>query len=203
MGSTAETVEIPLFPLHTVLFPNGVLSLKLFEARYLDMAARCMRANAPFGVCLIQEGGEVGNPAVPYETGTVARIADWDMSQPGLLFITCRGGERFSIVSRNIHPDRLQTAQVEVLAEPSVEAVPDDLQGLLPLLRAIVTDAGDEMFPPPHRFDDASWVGYRLAEILPIPVQARQRLLELNDPISRLEIIHAYLLQHQLIDDRV
>ena len=197
-----DTVEIPLFPLHTVLFPDGVLSLKLFEARYLDMAARCMRANAPFGVCLIQEGGEVGNPAVPFETGTVARIGDWDMSQPGLLFITCRGGERFRIVSRDIHSDRLQTARVEVILEPPVESVPDELHGLLPLLRAIVVDAGDEMFPPPHRFDDASWVGYRLAEILPIPVKARQRLLELQDPLSRLEIIHAYLQQHQLIDSR-
>lgn len=197
-----DTVEIPLFPLHTVLFPDGVLSLKLFEARYLDMAARCMRANLPFGVCLIQEGGEVGNPAVPYETGTVARITDWDMSQPGLLFITCRGGERFRIVSRDIHSDRLQTARVEVILEPPVESVPDELHGLLPLLRAIVADAGDEMFPSPHRFDDASWVGYRLAEILPILVKARQRLLELQDPLSRLEIIHAYLQQHQLIDSR-
>lgn len=195
----SDTVEIPLFPLHTVLFPDGVLSLKLFEARYLDMAARCMRTKTPFGVCLIQEGGEVGNPAVPFETGTVARIADWDMSQPGLLFITCRGGERFRIVSRDIHSDRLQTAHVEVVGEPPA-AVPADLHGLLPLLRAIVADAGDEMFPPPHRFDDASWVGYRLAEILPIPVKARQRLLELNDSISRLEIIHAYLQQHQLIE---
>lgn len=197
-----ETVEIPLFPLHTVLFPGGVLSLKLFEARYLDMAARSMRTGTPFGVCLIQEGGEVGNPAVPFETGTVARITDWDMSQPGLLFITCRGGERFRIVSRDIHSNRLQTARVEVILEPSVEPVPDELRSLLPLLRAIVTDAGDEMFPPPHRFDDASWIGYRLAEILPIPVKARQRLLELNDSISRLEIIHAYLQQHQLIDSR-
>lgn len=194
-----STVEIPLFPLYTVLFPDGVLSLKLFEARYLDMAARCMRANAPFGVCLIQEGGEVGNPAVPYETGSIARIADWDMSQPGLLFITCRGGERFRIVSREIRPDRLQIARVTPLVEPAVQPVPEALSGLLPLLRAIVADAGDEMFPPPHRFDDATWVGYRLAEILPISVQARQRLLELDDALSRLEIIHTYLQQHQLL----
>ncbi|HOY01378.1 MAG TPA: LON peptidase substrate-binding domain-containing protein, partial [Zoogloea sp.] len=98
MITTVDTVEIPLFPLGTVLFPDGVLPLKLFEARYLDMAARCMRANAPFGVCLIREGGEVGAPAVPHGVGSIARITGWDMDKPGLLFITTRGGERFRIV---------------------------------------------------------------------------------------------------------
>jgi len=98
MSTTVDTVEIPLFPLGTVLFPDGVLPLKLFEARYLDMAARCMRANAPFGVCLIREGGEVGTPAVPHGVGAIARITGWDMDKPGLLFITTRGGERFRIV---------------------------------------------------------------------------------------------------------
>jgi len=98
MSNTVDAVEIPIFPLGTVLFPGGVLPLKLFEARYLDMAARCMRSNSPFGVCLISEGGEVGEPAVPHGLGTIARIVDWDMSQPGLLFIKTVGGERFRIL---------------------------------------------------------------------------------------------------------
>lgn len=199
MSSTPSTVEIPLFPLGTVLFPDGVLPLKLFEARYLDMAARCMRAGSPFGVCLIREGGEVGQPAEPHEVGCIARIIDWDMNQPGLLFITTRGGERFRIVDREIRPDRLQTARITPLPEPAVTAVPEALQDLLPLLEAIVADAGDKMFPPPHRFDDATWVGYRLAEALPIPPLARQRLLELDDTLSRLEIIRHYLEQHRLL----
>lgn len=201
MSTTVDTVEIPLFPLGTVLFPDGVLPLKLFEARYLDMAARCMRANAPFGVCLIREGGEVGAPAVPHGVGAIARITGWDMDKPGLLFITTRGGERFRIVEQTTRPDRLLTAHIALLPEPPVQPVPQALQDVLPLLRAIVADAGEEAFPPPHRFDDATWVGYRLAEILPIPVQARQRLLELDDPISRLEIIQAYLRQHKLLGD--
>ncbi|MBN8284787.1 LON peptidase substrate-binding domain-containing protein [Zoogloea sp.] len=200
MSTTVDTVEIPLFPLGTVLFPEGVLPLKLFEARYLDMAARCMRANAPFGVCLIREGGEVGAPAVPYGVGSIARITGWDMDKPGLLFITTRGGERFRIVEQTTRPDRLLTAHIALLAEPPVQPVPAALGDVLPLLRAIVADAGEEVFPTPHRFDDATWVGYRLAEILPIPVLARQRLLELDDPISRLEIIQAYLRQHKLLD---
>jgi uncharacterized protein len=199
MNAPVQLVDLPLFPLGTVLFPDGVLPLKLFEARYLDMAARCMRTNSPFGVCLIKEGGEVGNPAVPYEIGTVARIAGWDMSEPGLLFITTRGDERFRVLERHIQSDRLQRARVVVLDEPRVQAVPEHLQDMLPLLEAIVEDAGEEMFPLPHRFDDATWVGYRLAEILPIPVKARQRLLELDDSVSRLEIIFSYLQQHKLL----
>jgi hypothetical protein len=199
MSAAVQILDLPLFPLGTVLFPDGVLPLKLFEARYLDMAARCMRTNAPFGVCLIREGGEVGNPAVPYEIGAVARIVGWDMSEPGLLFITTRGGERFRVLERHIQSDRLQSARVVLLDEPPVLPVPEHLRGVLPLLEAIVDDAGEEMFPPPHRFDDATWVGYRLAEILPIPVKARQRLLELDDSVSRLEIIYSYLQQHKLI----
>jgi hypothetical protein len=199
MNTAVQIVDLPLFPLGTVLFPDGVLPLKLFEARYLDMAARCMRTNAPFGVCLIQEGGEVGVPAVPCEIGTVARIVGWDMSEPGLLFITTRGGERFRVLERHIQSDRLQSARVLMLDEPPVQPVPEHLSGALPLLEAIVEDAGEEMFPPPYRFDDATWVGYRLAEILPIPGKARQRLLELDDSVSRLEIIFSYLQQHKLI----
>ncbi|MDD2669759.1 MULTISPECIES: LON peptidase substrate-binding domain-containing protein [Zoogloea] len=199
MNTAVQVVDLPLFPLGTVLFPDGVLPLKLFEARYLDMAARCMRTNTPFGVCLIQEGGEVGNPAVPYEVGAVARIVGWDMSEPGLLFITTRGGERFRVLERHIQSDRLQSARVVLLDEPPVQPVPEALLDVLPLLEAIVEDAGEEMFPQPHRFDDATWVGYRLAEILPIPVKARQRLLELDDSVLRLEIIYSYLEQHKLL----
>lgn len=191
--------EIPLFPLGVVLFPDGVLQLKLFEARYLDMAARCMKSGMPFGVCLIREGGEVGDPAVPHSFGTVAHIVDWDMQQAGVLFISARGGARFRIVERTIQADKLQTARVEWLAEPPVQAVPPALADMLPLLQAVIADAGDAVIPPPHRLDDATWVGYRLAEILPIPPEARLRLLELNDTLSRLEILHVYLKQHKLL----
>ncbi|MDD3352927.1 LON peptidase substrate-binding domain-containing protein [Zoogloea sp.] len=195
-----EVLEIPLFPLGTILFPDGVLPLKLFEARYLDMAARCMRTESPFGVCLIQEGGEVGQPATPHALGTLANIVHWDMNQPGLLFLTTRGGARFRVLERRIEADRLQTARVELLPEPPVVPIPPALAGLPALARAIVEDAGEELFPPPHRFEDPTWVGYRLAEVLPIPNRARQRLLELDDTLSRLEIILQYLRQHRLLD---
>lgn len=191
--------EIPLFPLNSILAPEGRLALKLFETRYLDMAARCMREKSPFGVALIKEGGEVGAPALSHTLGTTARIVDWDMSQPGLLFITVQGEQRFQIEERRVASDRLQYARVRYLPEPAPQPVPTRLAAMLPLLTAVLADAGETRFPPPHRLDDATWVGYRMADILPIPPLARQRLLELDDTLSRLEIIDAYLRQHKLV----
>jgi Lon protease-like protein len=191
--------EIPLFPLNSVLAPGGQLALKLFETRYLDMAARCMREKTPFGVALIKEGGEVGAPALSHTLGTTARITHWDMNQPGLLFITVQGEQRFQIEERRVASDRLQYARVRYLPEPTPQPVPPQLAAMLPLLQAVLADAGETRFPEPHRLDDATWVGYRMAEILPIPALARQRLLELDDTVSRLEIIDAYLRQHKLI----
>ena len=195
-----ERVELPLFPLRTVLFPGGVLPLRIFEARYLDMAARCMKAGMPFGVCLIQDGQEVGEAATPHSVGTTARIVSWDMPQQGVLLVTCRGERRFRIDARQTHADRLQSAQVQFLdaADAAPTPMPAGRAGVLPLLKAIVSDAGDELFPPPHAFDDAAWVVRRFAEVLPIPALARQRLLELDDPLQALEIVQTYLRQHQL-----
>jgi Lon protease-like protein len=192
---------LPIFPLHTVLFPGGVLSLKLFEARYLDMAARCLRENSLFGVCLIREGGEVGVPAEPHLVGTAARIVSWDMPQTGLLLVSARGERRFRVLQREIGLNRLQSAHIAYLDGDGRIPVPAAQAELLPLLRAIIADAGDELFPPPHHFDTCAWVAHRFAEILPIPVEARQRLLELDDPVDSLEIIHAYLHQHRLLGE--
>ena len=194
-----ERIDIALFPLNTVLFPDGVLSLKVFEQRYLDMAAACLKAGSPFGVCLIASGHEVGAAAVPHAIGTLAQIALADMEQQGILLLTVRGGRRFRIVSQATQPDGLLRAQVELLAEAPLQAVPAAQQGLLPLLRKIASDLGPEKMPEPHRFDDAAWVGYRLSEIVPVQALARQKLLELDDPASRLEVIFAYLAQRKLV----
>lgn len=194
-----ERLEIPLFPLGTVLFPGGVLSLKVFEQRYLDMAAACLKAKTPFGVCLIASGEEVGAPAEPHAIGTLAQIAQADMPQLGILLLTVRGGRRFRIVAQTTRPDGLLRAQVELLAEPARQAVPAAQQGLLPLLQKIADDLGPEKMPEPHAFDDAAWVGYRLSEIVPVQALARQKLLELTDPLSRLEILFAYLAQRKLV----
>ena len=194
-----QRLDIPLFPLSAVLFPGGVLSLKVFEQRYLDMAAACMTAGTPFGVCLIASGKEVGQAAVPHRVGTLAHVISGDMPQLGILMLETRGGRRFRIVSQVTRPDGLLRAQVELLDEPVRQEVPAAQQGLLPLLQKIAGDLGPEKMPEPHAFDDAAWVGYRLTEIVPVQALAKQKLLELQDPLSRLEILHTYLAQRKLV----
>ena len=194
-----QRLDIPLFPLSAVLFPGGVLSLKVFEQRYLDMAAACMTAGTPFGVCLIASGKEVGQAALPHRIGTLAHVISGDMPQLGILMLETRGGRRFRIVSQVTRPDGLLRAQVELLDEPVRQEVPVAQQGLLPLLQKIAGDLGPEKMPEPHAFDDAAWVGYRLTEIVPVQALAKQKLLELQDPLSRLEILHTYLAQRKLV----
>lgn len=195
----ADTPDfLPLFPLQTVLFPDGVLPLKVFEARYMDMVSECLRTDAPFGVVLIEQGQETGAPALPHALGTAAVIARWDMAQAGVLEIVARGTRRFRILERSVEADGLQRARVQWLEERT-EAVPPPLAELVPLMQAIAEDAGEERLPPPHRYDDAAWLGYRYAEVLPIPMRARQKLLELDDAVSRLEIMQQYLVQHGLL----
>ena len=193
-------LDIPLFPLSSVLFPGGVLSLKVFEQRYLDMAADCLRRKTPFGVCLIASGKEVGEPATPHTIGTLAHISDAEMPQLGILMLKAHGNRRFRIVSNAVKSDGLRHASVELLHEITGCPIPDAQQGLVPLLRKIVNDLGPDKMPEPYAFDDAAWVGYRLTEILPVQALAKQKLLELEDPVSRLEIIHAYLAQRQLVE---
>lgn len=192
-------IEIPLFPLGGVLFPGGVLSLKVFEQRYLDMAAACMKDKAPFGVCLIASGKEVGESAVPHRVGTLAHIDQADMPQLGILMLTVRGGRRFRLIATSTQPDGLLRARVDLFAEPARQDVPVAQHGLLSLLQKVAGDLGPEKMPEPHAFDDAAWVGYRLTEIVPVQALAKQKLLELDDPLSRLQILHTYLAQRKLV----
>ena len=198
-GTSVETLRIPLFPLNTVLFPGGLQPLKIFEQRYLDMAAACMKDNSPFGICLIDKGGEVGQAATPHAVGTLASIANWEMEQLGILMITAQGGRRFRIIETQIGDGHLLEGTVELLAEASPTPLPPERERLLPLLQRIVGDLGPERIPEPHRYDDAEWVGYRITEVLPIQNLAKQKLLELDDPLARLEILEKYLSQRKLL----
>ncbi len=198
-GTAVETLRLPLFPLNAVLFPGGLLALKVFEQRYLDMAADCLKQDKPFGVCLIASGSEVGAAAEPHPVGTLATIASWEMEQLGILQIGARGGRRFRIIESRVGPANLLEATVELLAEPEPAAVPPERRRLLPLLQRIVGDLGPERVPEPHRFDEAEWVGYRITEVLPIQNLAKQKLLELDDPLARLEILETYLDQRNLL----
>jgi len=195
-----EEIDVPLFPLQTVLFPGGTLSLKVFEQRYLDMSAECLKLGTPFGVCLIGKGREVGAPAVPQRVGTLADVTAWDMEQLGILQLSVRGGRRFRIIDTpRSDAGGLLRARVQLFAELPGVAIPEAQANLVPLLRKIVADLGDERMPEPHRWGDAAWVGYRLAEVMPVQALAKQKLLELDDPVSRLEILFRYLAQRNLV----
>jgi len=201
---------LPLFPLKTVLFPDGVLPLKVFEARYMDMVRECMKHNTPFGVVLIRAGQEVGAAAEPEEVGCLAYIADWDMQQLGVMILRTQGGERFRIVETRILPDQRLEARIEMIAADGVIPISDMHVSCAKTLKIVIDDVdakgraeeGDAFVSPfsqPIRLDSASWVANRWCEILPIPLKARQKLLELDDAQSRLTIVHQYLLQHKIL----
>lgn len=192
------TSEVPLFPLNTVLFPGGRLPLRIFEARYMDMARACLKDGSAFGVCLIRAGREVGAPAEPESTGCLARIVEWDMQQLGLLLVTAQGDARFRILDRRVAPNGLAHAAIEILPPDEDAAIPAAFASCADLLQRVVAERGAGVLPEPHRFDSASWVGCRLAEILPVPLAAKQKLMELDDATLRLEILHRFLVQHRL-----
>lgn len=198
-GTSVETMDIPLFPLNTVLFPGGIQPLKIFEQRYLDMAAACLKEERPFGICLIANGNEVGAAAEPQPVGTLASIASWEMERLGILMVTAVGSRRFRILEARSGPNQLLEASVELIADTGPTPLPAERQRLLPLLRRVVKDIGPERMPEPHRFDEAEWVGYRITEVLPIQNLAKQKLLELEDPLARLEILEKYLDQRKLL----
>lgn len=198
-GTSIETLKIPLFPLKTVLFPGSILPLKVFEQRYLDMAAACLKNDTPFGICLIANGDEVGGTAKPHPVGTLASIGDWEMEQLGILMITAKGGRRFRILESRSDDNHLLQATVELIVETGPTPLPPERERLLPLLQRVVNDLGKERMPEPHRFNEAEWVGYRITEVLPIQNLAKQKLLELEDPLARLEILEKYLDQRKLL----
>jgi hypothetical protein len=200
---------IPLFPLNAVLFPNGILPLKVFETRYIDMIKECMKQEMPFGVVLIKSGQEVGAPAEPEDVGCMAHIIQWDMDL-GILMLRTQGGERFRILATRVSTDNRLEARIEMFAEDESSTISDAHVNCAKALkmvtddihakgRAELGDAFESPFASPLQFDNAGWVANRWCEILPIPLKARQKLLELDNAQTRLEIVHQYLQQHRII----
>ncbi len=194
--------SLDLFPLTTVLFPGGLLPLKIFEQRYLDMAKACLAGDAAFGVCLIRAGREVGEPATPFGVGCSAKIIDWDMPQLGVLHVIARGEQRFRIAHYQANPKGLLQGEVELIDnEPRLD-IPDEFVDCANLLKIIVGRVGERHFSPPLSWEDATWVSYRLAEILPIELPARQQLLELTDSRARLAALQSLLRSQGLLQAR-
>ncbi len=180
--------SIPLFPLNIVLFPGGPLPLRIFETRYVDMVRACMREARGFGVVLIRSGNEVG-PAQTYGVGTIAKIMDFDQLPGGLLGLSCVGVERFRILETSVAKDGLNRGEVELLAPEPVVGVPPRHARLATLLRTVLPQLGEVYSGMVMHLDDAAWVGHRLAEILPIHSYEKQSLLELDDPLQRLDLL--------------
>ena len=184
--------EIPLFPLRTVLYPDGPLPLRIFETRYLDMVSRCLREDSGFGVVQIREGSETGASST-YATGTVAKISDWYQGSDGLLGVTASGGERFRLDSVRQAADGLNVARVSLLEREPHVPLPAAFRPMVDILRGVLDDLGRLYEGLDRRYDDATWVGYRFAEILPIPPDQKQFCLETEDALQRLELIRAIL----------
>jgi len=207
---SATDTWLPLFPLKTVLFPDGILPLKVFEARYIDMVRECMKNDAPFGVVLIRSGQEVGDAAEPEDVGCLAHITGWDMQELGVMLLRTQGGQRFRIREKRVRPDQRLEARVDLIApdvDPPVSAIH---VACAKTLKIVIDDVnakgaaeqGPNFVSPiaqPIRLDSAGWVANRWCEILPIPLKARQKLLELEDAQSRLTIVYQYLTQHKII----
>jgi Lon protease-like protein len=199
--ATALTLQsLPLFPLGTVLFPGGILPLRIFEVRYLDMIQRCHRTGAPFGVVALTQGHEVRQPGTGPEAfssvGTLAKIVSLEQPGPGLLVIRAEGGQRFRIRSRDQLKHGLWVADVEQLPADKTVQVPSDLQPTAAALEKLFhtlqerPDARDQLpLQEPWALADCGWVANRWCELLPMPVPLKQRLMELDNPLVRLELV--------------
>ncbi len=203
--------ELPLFPLGTVLFPGGLLPLRIFEVRYLDMINKCHKNGTPFGVVSLTQGSEVRKPADQPSgdafaneafqgVGTLASIVEYANPQPGLMVIRCTGTERFKVQGRQKLKHGLWVAQATVIAQDMQVKVPPDLQSAADALGKLISTLQDRNVPAeqmpllqPYQLDDCAWVANRWSELLPIPVALKQQLMELDNPLVRLELVNDIL----------
>ena len=184
-----DSSVIALFPLHAVLFPGGPLPLRIFETRYTDMVRRCMREQQPFGVVLIQDGDEAGEVATTATVGCTARIVDFHTLHDGLLGISCVGVRKFNVQRVWRAGDGLNMGEVAWLPVEPELSVPADCVRLATTVRRALEELSDHYENVERKFDDAAWIGARLAELLPIELADKQALLELDDPIERLRTL--------------
>jgi Lon protease-like protein len=189
----SEPASLPLFALNTVLFPDGLLPLRIFEPRYVSMVSRCVQESSGFGVVAIDSGREVGAAARCHSVGTYARIIDFDRTDDGMLTIVARGERRFRVLDTEIALDQLLTGRVTWLDEPPAMALPDRTRPLLRLLEQLIEQAGPP-FTDLERREETGWVVARLVELLPFAPADKQRVLACDDNAGRLRILYDDLL---------
>jgi len=182
--------DIPIFPLHTVLFPGGHLPLRIFEQRYLDMVRECSAKGSCFGVCLVNNPESPNQPATHMRVGTTAEIYDFSTLNDGLLGITAQGRQKFIIQKTRMRDNGLLVAEVETLSKSGPVDVPDQYSVLSMITGRFMEQIGKD-YPSfqPHYLQDANWIGYRLAELLPLENSEKQVLLQIEDPLERLQIL--------------
>jgi uncharacterized protein len=185
--------RIALFPLGTVLFPQGLLPLRIFETRYVDMVRRCMRENTGFGVVLIREGAETGPVGALAAVGTYARIVDFGQLPDGLLSIVARGERRFRLVGGDLQKDGLHLGDVEWLEDEPALLAEDEYTALRATLVRVLADLAEDYPVGTARLEDALWVAGNLAQLLPAPTGFRQRVLEVDDVRGRLDMLESVL----------
>jgi hypothetical protein len=208
MSEPLALVSLPLFPLGSVLFPGGLLPLRIFEVRYLDMIGKCHKAGAPFGVVALTEGSEVKKPANTgpsgdgfaneafTRVGTLAIIDSFSIPQPGLMVIRTSGTQRFTINRHEKLKHGLWIADVTRIDNDLLVAIPPDLQATADTLGKLIKSLIERQIPPdqmpmmePYQLDDCGWVANRWCELLPMPIELKQRLMELDNPLVRLELV--------------
>ena len=183
----SDREDLPIFPLRTILFPDSKLPLRIFEPRYIDMVSRSMREDSEFGIILSRESTD---PKMfeTYDTGTLAKIIDWDQGGDGLLGITTIGTQKFQLKELNKQEDGLNIGTIERLEKEGDYKPLKEFTHLVELLQAILDDVniyGDDE----KNFDSASWISYRFSEILPLRIEDKQKCLEIDDPIIRLNFL--------------
>lgn len=182
--------DIPIFPLPVVLFPGAYLPLRIFEQRYIDMVRDCSASGSCFGVCLVNKPKQKGQASSHLRIGTTAEICDFSTLDDGLLGIVARGRQRFVIQSTRMRDNALLMAEVDLLAEPKPIEVPEEYS-VLSLIAGRLMEQLAANFPEfrPDDLQDASWLGYRLSELLPLENQEKQTLLQITDPLDRLQVL--------------
>ena len=206
--AVTETLRdpLPLFPLQTVLFPGASLGLKVFESRYLDLVSECLRGGLPFGVVHIDQGTEAGRSPVPMRFATIGvltRIDEVDAEQPGILRVRCTATQRFRRIGEpREEANGLWVTRAEAIADDPVRLPgPSMLNTVQALAGAIksLTEQGKSPFTEPYRLDDAGWVANRWCELLPITATAKQKLMELEDPMIRLSLVDGFLRDKKVV----
>jgi Lon protease-like protein len=185
--------RMPLFPLQAVVFPGGLLPLRIFEPRYMDMVTQAISAQTPFGICAIREGREVDVDVTHHAVGTRVAVIDWEMPQTGILHIQTQAHERFVIRTTHCEANGLLMGEVDDVSVEAGVAVPDELGFCAEVLQHIITGLGEDNFVQPHDYANAVWVSYRLSEVLPLKLGVRQALLEMNDAVTRLSFLADFI----------